>query len=370
MILDRYVARRFLSAYGLSLLAFAMLFLVIDFFGRLDDFLDASESLSEQGRSIWPLVGWFYVTELPKIFGMVAPFLALFATISTVMGFARTNELNAMIGCGRNVHRVLLPVYVICGFLAILHVVMLERISPIAVKRHDDIERVIKGGGAGVEDRLGHLRDGVNVFYVHRWNPIEHELRHVEAKGFVDPSGALGVGTLSVETLSYRRHEGQIGWYPVGGRLVPSAPDEHGRPQPIIELPLTTPVPLALTPEEIGLRRKAEPAAFFRYELEALIERFPEQRARLSLEMYSRTARPLSGLVLVLLGLPLVTAGGHRSIAAGLGVALGVCVAYVALELFCLELGSQGHLQPLVAAWMAPAFYGSIAIARINFVPT
>ena len=46
--LDRYVARRFLGIYGICLLGFVLLFLVIDGVSRIDDFMEAREELPEK----------------------------------------------------------------------------------------------------------------------------------------------------------------------------------------------------------------------------------------------------------------------------------------------------------------------------------
>jgi lipopolysaccharide export LptBFGC system permease protein LptF len=72
--------------------------------------------------------------------------------------------------------------------------------------------------------------------------------------------------------------------------------------------------------------------------------------------------------VLLLLGLPFVARPGQKSIAAGLGVALGTCAVYVASDYFCQWFGNSGELVPLVAAWLAPAFFGALALVRLDRV--
>ncbi len=373
-ILDRYVALRFVASYGLCLATFALLFLVVDFFKQLDDFTESADALREQDRSVWLMVLRFYLTELPNIFVTLAPFMTLFAAIVTVVGFQRTNELSAMIASGRSVHRVLAPVYVLTAGLVALHAVTAEFVAPAASREHQLLRATFKNKGELVEDRLPHLRDGVNVYAVAEWLPGKDVLRTVVCKRFEDPreDGGLPSGAFDAEELRYRVHEGVEGWYPWGARLAPTEMDADGRVRAPLELPLEQPFPLQLTPQEVNLSvaRSTMPGSFTRKELRQLGDRFPDQRSKLSLEMHGRFARPMAGLILVLLALPFVTQIGHRSVAYGLGVALGCCVVYVAVELLCTEFGVQGHLAPLVAAWMTPCFYGAIGISRLDLVAT
>ena len=96
-LLDRYIARRFISNYGLVLLGFVMLFLVLDLASTLDDFLDSEAAFRERGESLWIAVGEYYLTKIPPTLTLIGPFLTLFAVISTLISFSRGNELAPML---------------------------------------------------------------------------------------------------------------------------------------------------------------------------------------------------------------------------------------------------------------------------------
>ncbi|MHC4925220.1 MAG: hypothetical protein ACYTG4_14285, partial [Planctomycetota bacterium] len=72
--MDRYVLRRFLGYYGVSLLYLVGLFVVVDVVSRLDSFLDSAAELEKGGRSVYGAMLSFYAAGLPLIMLQVAPF--------------------------------------------------------------------------------------------------------------------------------------------------------------------------------------------------------------------------------------------------------------------------------------------------------
>ena len=109
--LDRYVASCFLSSYGVCLLFFLAMFVLIDLFSKSDDLFGNARELAEMGFSIGSLLPRFYALMLPFIFLQVAPFVTVMAAIFAITRLRRTNELIPMIVAGRSLYRVLTPVF-------------------------------------------------------------------------------------------------------------------------------------------------------------------------------------------------------------------------------------------------------------------
>ena len=72
---------------------------------------------------------------------------------------------------------------------------------------------------------------------------------------------------------------------------------------------------------------------------------------------------PLVNLVLLLLGLPFVFRLGERNLYVGLGIAIGLCTAYFAVDTVLLDLGRKGTLPPGVAAWLPLLLFGSLSLS-------
>jgi len=321
--------------------------------------------------SVLALALEFYLARIPTFSVLFAPYLTLFAAIACLMTFTRHNELTAMISAGRSLHRVLLPVYLCAIVITGVLLVAEESVVPRSIARVESVERRLDGRKTAKGERITHLRDAVNAYVVERWFRKDLRLRTVRSLRFNDVNGVLPDGEFRADALEYRRRsDGFVGWFPVGGRLLPHGKDEEGRLHQEIALPADEPIVFAMTPTQIDLLAEEKVEALSSAKLDELRTLHPDKYSELSMQLYSRRTRPIANFVLLLLGLPFVARPGQRSIAAGLGVAFGCCVAYMTLDLFFQELGARGELSPLVASWVAPAFFGAIGIARLDRIVT
>ncbi len=370
-LLDRYVLRRFLGAYGLCLFGFLMLFLVIDFSTDVDKFVEAAPAVQKAGLSMPKLVLEYYATKIPWMTTLIGPFLTLFAAIAALITFGRHNEILPMIASGRSHHRVLAPIYVCAALLVAALVGVEEFVAPPAMKRNAAISELFDEHDRG--SKPPHLRDAEtgNKFDAATWEPARQRLVDVHAPAYHDPSGRLPDGRFDAAALVFRRNKetGQIGWFPAeGGTLTPDAPDGGGALPAAIRLQPDRPVAFRTLPAEIDLSAASAEPGLSWGDLSQLIALHP-QKYDLQMQMFTRTTRPVSSLVLLLLGLPFVMRAGQKSIAEGLGIALGTCAAYMAVDFFFQQLGNRGALfVPMISAWFAPAFFGALALCRLDRV--
>lgn len=371
-ILDRSVLRRLASVWGLCILGFTLLFLVVDGIARLDDLLEAAPDLRAAGHSVGSVALRFYLTKLPAIVTLVGPYLTLFAAIATVLGIIRQNEWVPMLMAGRSAHRVLAPVYAFAALSAVLLAVAEEAVVPAATRENSILDRMIKDRGRVELKRIPHLRDGPNAFAAERWFPADRRLTGVSCPLFRDPTGVLPDGTLEATALSYRRRSdtGEVGWFPTDGVLVPRAPAAGGGRVPApVRLAPDRPLPVRFTPNDIDVLAAGGEPGVSRTQLLALREKYPRQHG-LTVDIHTRFTRPLSSLVLLLLGIPFVARAEKRTNAAGLGIALGVCVAYFGVDFLCRELGQRGDVNPVLAVWLPPVLFTAVAASLSDRVAT
>ena len=139
--LDRYVLRRFLAFYGLSLLFLAGLFLLVDVVTRLDRFLDARDQLREAGRTVAGAALEYYAATLPVLVLQVAPFVTVLGASLALVDLQRWNELYPMMEAGRSLLRILAPVVVFSLAVTALLVVGHDRFAPRAVEARLRVEQ-------------------------------------------------------------------------------------------------------------------------------------------------------------------------------------------------------------------------------------
>jgi hypothetical protein len=245
-----------------------------------------------------------------------------------------------------------------------------EYLLPAAMQRHEPLSGLIESGQRGDSRKVPHIRDrsSGNIFVAKAWIPLKRDLVEVESTSYHDASGNVPDGRFRAASLQFRVNKatGQVGWFPVDGTLTPDAAGAGGMLPDAIRLPHDRPIAFFTRTEEIDVLTDVGGPGLWRYQLQHLIENNPEKND-LRMQLYTRTTRPVSSLVLLLLGLPFVTRPGQKTIAAGLGIALGTCGLYVGVDMFCQQIGNRGRpFDPLIAAWIAPAFFGAIALARLD----
>lgn len=368
-VLDRYVLGRLLGVWGLCIAGFLALYLVVDITSKADDILAASDAIEAMGRSTSATAIRYYATKLPLMATSIGPYLTLFAGIATLLSLARNNEYVPMIMAGRSVHRVLLPVYLFAATTVCLFAAAEEYVVPAAQSENAILDRIIKKKGRVHVSKIPHLNDRGNVFAASGWNPEERNLLGVTCLGFTDPEGRLPVGTFEASALVWRSHKGVVGWYPQNGVITPTGLSSDGRVVPPVRLPADRPVHFRFTPEEIDVLAAGREPGMTRETLLRLRQLHPQQHD-LTITIHQRFTRPLSSLVLLLLGIPFVAGPVKRSIAQGLGVALFCCVAYFFTDFLFRELGTRGDLNPVVAAWLPTILFTSLAAALFDSIVT
>ena len=133
------------------------------------------------------------------------------------------------------------------------------------------------------------------------------------------------------------------------------------------------PLPLSLAPQQL-IQTRTDPSLKSAAELRRLANRIPTLRQRLLLDLYSRTALPLAGLVLLLVAIPLLfQQEGGKSTLLGVGLALFVSLSYYIVTYAFQAIGRDpdgifGGL-PWLAAWLPVLLFaiaGTLLLRRMD----
>ena len=107
-IFDRYLLRTFAKVLVVSFLSLTGLYVIIDLFGNLEEFI----SYAEREGSLLAVLGDYYGARVLSFFDRTSGLLALIAAIFTVTWFQRTNELTAVTAAGIPKARIVRPLIV------------------------------------------------------------------------------------------------------------------------------------------------------------------------------------------------------------------------------------------------------------------
>jgi len=346
-LLDRYIAREMLKLLALGLAMFVGIYLVVDLFEKLSRFLEA--------RVAPELILQYYFFRLPKIVIEMLPVAVLLASLLSLSGLARHNEILAMKMGQVGTLRIAAPCLAVGLVMSGLAWLLAEQVAPGANEQALAIERMeVKRLPAY---RLTQDRD---IWYRADGNRFVHIDLIETASGVFR---GMNVFTLSpdfelVERLDAQQAtwSGEAGWELRGGYRI----DQRGggvRVSPF----QTLRVDLRERPEEYA-RVAPSPEEMSYAQLKVYIDRLTRSGVnvlRYQVDLYAKLAVAGISFVMALIGVSF----GMRTGRAGAMLWVGACIPmgfiYWTLLSIGFSLGRTGALPPLVAVWLPNLAFGT-----------
>ncbi len=352
-ILDRYLLREFLVYLALGLLGFIVIFIVVDLIEKMDVFLDH--------RAPWPLVAQYFVNLTPDVVVKMLPVALLLATFMALGQLNKFGELTAMRAGGLSLLRILSPVLAVASMCVGLSLLLGEFLVPAATRAREVI----------FEERIQHLQrsmpsERADVTYLGRGGRIwvmglylvheqrMHEVSLQEFKGGVlarriDAAEATWDGSRWVFVSGYVRqfHEGREsaeGFQRMAVSGLGERPEDFAKP--------------GHRPDEMNW-----------FELRNYVERLRASGARVEnylVDLHLKLAFPLLCIIVVMIGGALATRLRMQGAALGFGLSVAISFLYYGIMRAGQALGHNGALPPYVAAWVADALFGSVAVVMLG----
>lgn len=350
-LVNRYLLSQFLRILVLTLCSFVGIYLLIDFFEKIGDFLDhqarASQYLS------------FLSNSVPVILSQVLPLAVLMTMVLTLGTLGRSNEITAMRACGLSLWRIIRSLMVLALLVSGLQLFVNEYLVPINARNLNQLLEIeLKGkpqqslsqGKIWYRDqnRIVHIvlaepekgrLQGVTIFELDRDSRLERRL--------TAPAVQYQEDGWRAETLRVRQFN------PERGDLVSS------------EILSNQKLDLGRSPDDFksGIPKNNE----LNYlQLSRTVKKLEDEgfdATRQRVDMHSRLAAPFTCLIMAFLGVPFALQRGRgSSIAVGIGLSLGIGVIYFILQSLILAFGYSGALPPLVAAWAVNLIFLMIGV--------
>ncbi len=164
--IDRYVVVTFLGPFILCVVGFAGLYVVIDFFSNVDQFL-AHESIFKMVR----LTARYYTLRLPSHLAQIMPMISVIPAVICILRLQRTNELSAMRSVGLSGRRISVPL-ICCGVgVMILGALNQELLVPALHGSLRAAERIARKGETGEVEDAQVVDKTERLFLVSSFNP-------------------------------------------------------------------------------------------------------------------------------------------------------------------------------------------------------
>ena len=346
-LLHRYVLRRFISCYILSAAGLIGIFLIVDFFERVDEFIRRDMPYSD-------LISYF-VCKIPSIASHMAPQAVLLATVITLAVLARDNEIIAMKASGIGIVGITLPILGASLMIALLVLANSEYLSPIATKKMNYIFKVkVQGNPVYGDSYIEIERAGGEAWFVAKDGAIWNIRKF-------DPEKAVVFGA----RIFYRFENGMIRkridvkeviwndlhWEFFDGYIRTFDKDGRGTTEyfekkiiPTLETPDDLVKNIVTHSDEMSLRE------LYREIQEMKLEGKDTLKNRV--EFHQKISYPFISIVLAILAIPLsLRSSRHGGVLFCVGINLAMGFVFSFLYAMGVSLGFGGFFNPILAAW-------------------
>ncbi len=340
MILKKYVLFLFIKIYLLTATGLVGIFLIVDFFERVDEFMAKNAPLSD-------LIS-YYIYKIPFVANYMAPQAVLLATVITLASLARNNEFTAMKACGISVTGITLPIIGASMLISLLVLTSTEFVAPTTNQKMNyiffgKVRNKVTYGAIPKNDLWLKAKDHA-IWSIDSFDPVESTLQGVI---ILFPDEDFGV---SKRIDAHKAIWSVDKWFFVDGYIrhfnktgLVSTEYFESRSFPVSESP-TDFARVRKRPEEMSLR-----------EMYASIQVFAQEGKDTSqkwIELHRNLSYPFISIVLALLAIPLsLRSSRHGGILFCVGINLAMGFVFSFLYAISISLGRGGTFDPILAAW-------------------
>jgi len=355
--LDKYVLRAWGQTFGIVMLGFPVLAIVINITDKFDQYLAKGLTKGQ--------IALAYIFYTPEMMFLVLPAAVLFATVFTIGNLGRHSELTAAKASGVSFYRIIAPILIV-SVIAFVVGVGIGELAPVTSVRKAEIlkERVVNTTSSRVN-------------FVYRAD-----------SGWVYAAQSLDVGSRTMTDPLFQR-EGTGGAYPTVIIAAQRAVYDPGQKRWILdhgalryllgagnEAAYTfdrmktnsvreKPADLLAEPKNPEEMRYAELGHF----IDALARSGSDTR-KLSVEHALKISVPFTCIIIALFGAPLAVSNPRSGAAWGVAVSLATTFVFLLMVQLSKAVGAGGLLPPTLAAWFPNILAGIAAIWLMRRVRT
>lgn len=351
-VLNRYLLMYFSRILSLCSAAFIGIYLLIDFFEKIDDFIDHK-------ASSWDYLSYL-INSIPFIFVQILPLAILTAVVLTLGGLGRTNEVTAMRACGVSLWKIVQPFMALALVLSFALLLLNEFVVPWNSQQLNNLLEVKLKGKQQLQ--LTHheiwYRDESRIINIAVAKPQEQSIEGVTIYTFDDQQKIVK------RTTARNAYFSDNSWRASEVTTRTFSPDTGDL---ILTQASTTTQALRLErkPEDFLTRENINSELNFR-QLRQLAEKLEHEgydSTHQRVDMHNRLSAPFTCLVMGFLGVPFALQKGRKgNIALGIGISLGIGITYFIIQSLVTAFGYSNALPPIFAAWTANFIFLLLAL--------
>ncbi len=357
--IDRYILKQFIVTALFALLAFILIFVVIDMMENLDDFLDR--------HATGQIIAMYYLHFIPDIIKLMVPVAMLLSALFTTGRFSTYNELTSLKSGGVSLYRFMAPIIIFSFVVSGALIYFNGWIVPSSNKRKLEIARVyfqkyvdfVSRSNIFIED------SPTRILSIGMYDEHMNMATQVSIQDFDPADPTVLVGRYDARQMRWDAN--LQGWTLLSGierqffdgkeSAAHFTAKQMGR--------------LSFSPDDI--RKKQEKPEEMNYtDLGQFIEhqqRAGHDVARWLVDRYGKISFPFASVIVVLFGIPFSSVKRRSGPGVEFGVAIAVTFLYMVFLQVSQAFGYNGDLHPLLTAWMANIIFLGAGIYNLWRVP-
>jgi len=347
-IIPRYILRHFFPIFGLALSAIVGLYLVIDFFEKVDNFLEKHVPAAD--------VLAYFVLKMPFIVTQGIPMASLLGSLVALGILKRNRELIALETAGIRAVYYVRPILLTALALSFCHFLTDETIARAANQKAQQIwQREVLNQKAPLSWSHENVwYHGQNAIYQIRFYNKEEESLEKVSLFYLNPQFKL------TERLDAKRVRWKDNRWMAEDGLILRFNGSNVEQEWFAEKELS----LEETPKDFSrLETIPEELNWFNlYSYSRKIRAEGYNARPYEVELHMRLAMPLTTFIVALLGVTIALRQGlHGGIALGVGIALVVASLYFMVLHLGSGLAAAGILPPFIGVWAGDVIFATLA---------
>ncbi|MBU0987506.1 MAG: LPS export ABC transporter permease LptG [Proteobacteria bacterium] len=352
-IIHKYLTLEIARYFGIVLGMVVGIYIAVDFFERIDDFIEAQLPISKALT--------YFIFKIPFIIAQIIPVCILLAVLIIFGLMNRNNEIVALKSSGVHIYYLLKPVLVIGLISSLFLFLFSEIVVPIAAEKANKIwlEEVRKESTLISKEKNIWIKGNRSIIHIKYYNPKAKAIFGITLNQF-DKNFRLA-----------RRVDAQEGIFKADRWVLSNVIEQNldikdgGYRTTFYDSKTEA---LEFLPDDLKRVIKKSEAMSFK-ELLAYIQRIEKEGYDAKIyrvDLYAKTAFPLVCIIMCIMATGIAFRGSTReglplSIVYGIGVAF----LYWIFLSFCISLGYGEMLPPFIAAWTANLVFLCVGVLTL-----
>lgn len=356
-ILEKHVIKEFSKAFLASLFVFLFLFVIIDSFTHLDDFIKNKTDMSTIFK--------YYLALLPTIFVQTSPIACLLAMVYTMGRLNYNNELIAMRTGGLSIFKIIYPVIILGLVLSLSTFLVSEKVATATQQISDNIKTESIDKDSSSKEILKNLAIygfKNRQFFINTFNIKNNELEGLTV--LEHDSKQNVISKIFANKVSYK--DGS--WVTEQCFIYNFGEYNHLRDYRYLE---HHKLDIEEKPQDF-LRQSQKISYMNSKDLFDYITKLSTSGAdtalkNLCIDLYQKLVSPFTCLIMIFIGLPCAMAIRRKAVGfSSIGISILVALLYYVLQAISIALGKNGVFPALASVLITPTIFISSSIYLLS----